>query len=578
MLFQATLLIDLTAMAACLWMSFYLFARGFPSPITMRGAVLLLSLSTFFFGAYNNIFEQIPGTAALRATCLIIGMMAWHDATLHLLPNPVRKRHRPWSAGIYLLGIITILLLITSQNSFVSEQGNNLYVARMGVGLPYILYGVFELVAFTGIFYNLLAHNQVGLTTEGRYFLFATSITVAGLGYGLMGLAISPPLPRIGQDLSIFLGVFIIGISVARHQTLVERRTTLQDFPVTSLTILLLTITYTFIAIRFEHPLELVGPIVAFVILTHALYDLVREFLERLRRRNESQFRKQLRRLENAGAEDTLRLRLQEGLDLLCQTINSSHGFIAIRREKEFVVVATRQSVQVDRRFPASTLAYDDILRTENMQIPNIQYFAPSFDGQNQIAVMGIGAPNTRLDYSRDDLNLLSEVADQIGTIVSLGNIQPQIKQILKQSEINESEASMVAGEMLSAMGINPDAEFTKIVEDGLRHISDYIFLGQSPLADKLGVQAESQIERGRDLHQKLLDAIELLKPAEKRPPEPLPRVWYNHAVLHDAYVEGAPNREIMARLYISEGTFNRTRRNAIRGLARLLMEKYPAK
>jgi DNA-binding CsgD family transcriptional regulator len=44
--------------------------------------------------------------------------------------------------------------------------------------------------------------------------------------------------------------------------------------------------------------------------------------------------------------------------------------------------------------------------------------------------------------------------------------------------------------------------------------------------------------------------------------------------VLHDAYVEGVPNREIMARLYISEGTFNRTRRNAIRGLARLLAEK----
>jgi DNA-binding CsgD family transcriptional regulator len=39
-------------------------------------------------------------------------------------------------------------------------------------------------------------------------------------------------------------------------------------------------------------------------------------------------------------------------------------------------------------------------------------------------------------------------------------------------------------------------------------------------------------------------------------------------------YVEGVQNREIMARLYISEGTFNRTRRNAIRGLARLLVEK----
>jgi hypothetical protein len=29
-----------------------------------------------------------------------------------------------------------------------------------------------------------------------------------------------------------------------------------------------------------------------------------------------------------------------------------------------------------------------------------------------------------------------------------------------------------------------------------------------------------------------------------------------------------------MARLYISEGTFNRTRRNAIRGLARMLGER----
>jgi hypothetical protein len=126
-------------------------------------------------------------------------------------------------------------------------------------------------------------------------------------------------------------------------------------------------------------------------------------------------------------------------------------------------------------------------------------------------------------------------------------------------------------------MGSNPDQEFVKIVEEGLRHLSDYIVLGQSPLADKLGVKAGSHIERGRELQKTIVASIELLRPADKRPPEPLPRVWYNHAVLHDTYVEGVPNREIMARLYISEGTFNRTRRNAIRGLARLLMEKKTA-
>jgi DNA-binding NarL/FixJ family response regulator len=89
-----------------------------------------------------------------------------------------------------------------------------------------------------------------------------------------------------------------------------------------------------------------------------------------------------------------------------------------------------------------------------------------------------------------------------------------------------------------------------------------------------MGIQAETHIERGKRLQQLIMDSIELLKPAEKRPSEPLPRIWYNYAVLHDAYVEGVQNREIMARLYISEGTFNRTRRNAIRGLARTLAER----
>jgi hypothetical protein len=37
--------------------------------------------------------------------------------------------------------------------------------------------------------------------------------------------------------------------------------------------------------------------------------------------------------------------------------------------------------------------------------------------------------------------------------------------------------------------------------------------------------------------------------------------------------MEDRLNREIMSQLYISEGTFNRTRRAAIRSVARLLGE-----
>jgi hypothetical protein len=71
-----------------------------------------------------------------------------------------------------------------------------------------------------------------------------------------------------------------------------------------------------------------------------------------------------------------------------------------------------------------------------------------------------------------------------------------------------------------------------------------------------------------------LVEAIETLRPGGTRPKEPLPREWENYVVLHDAYIEGVANREIMARLYTSEGTFNRIRRKALRGVARYLLEK----
>ena len=55
---------------------------------------------------------------------------------------------------------------------------------------------------------------------------------------------------------------------------------------------------------------------------------------------------------------------------------------------------------------------------------------------------------------------------------------------------------------------------------------------------------------------------------------EPVPREWHSYVVLHDAYWERIPNQDIMSKLYISEGTFHRTRRAAVRSVARALLEK----
>ena len=64
------------------------------------------------------------------------------------------------------------------------------------------------------------------------------------------------PLPRIIPDLLIFSGIFLLGISVARHQTMIERHTTIQDFPVSLLTIFCLVGFYVLLG---AHRLQILG-------------------------------------------------------------------------------------------------------------------------------------------------------------------------------------------------------------------------------------------------------------------------------------------------------------------------------
>ena len=275
--------------------------------------------------------------------------------------------------------------------------------------------------------------------------------------------------------------------------------------------------------------------------------------------------------------EEALKSRLQNGLDLLCQTLEAPGGFVAIRQGEKFVVLAGRSSVPIGSEMDVSLLACDDISHPKAEQLSALAWIAPSFEGHMQVAAVGIEKSRSRMEYSKGNLELLAEVADQIGTLVSLSNLQSRqgdVRAVEVEARANAEELKAATGEMFDSISVQTDDEFIRIVEEALRHLPDTVTLGQSALAAKISIKADSHIERGKHLQELLTNSIEAFRPGEKRPPEPLPRVWYNHAVLYDAYVEGVPNREIMARLYISEGTFNRTRRNAIRGLARMLMEK----
>ena len=78
-------------------------------------------------------------------------------------------------------------------------------------------------------------------------------------------------------------------------------------------------------------------------------------------------------------------------------------------------------------------------------------------------------------------------------------------------------------------------------------------------------------------LREALTQAIGRLRPQGPRPnpgPQGAQGGWLHYLVLQEAYVEGRPNKQIMQRYHLSEGTFHRARRRAIDVLAADLAER----
>jgi hypothetical protein len=133
---------------------------------------------------------------------------------------------------------------------------------------------------------------------------------------------------------------------VARYQSLVERRATLRDFPISALAVFCLSAVYLYIAWQIGlSPIAMIL-VTGLAILTHSTYNLVREFLDRLRSKDESVFRQQLRRLEaNVDGYSSLQECLQDGLELLCQILEGSGAFIAVQHDTQYIVLASHHSI-----------------------------------------------------------------------------------------------------------------------------------------------------------------------------------------------------------------------------------------
>lgn len=559
MLTTITYTTHVLAMAISLWMAFYLFARGYPNRITLRAVLALLAISVFFLGTYNYFQSPALHTIQLRAALLVIALVSWYSTTFTLLTQQKQTRYRWMEITIYVMGGISVILLVAIESTEGIKLENLMYTAYLESNLVNILYGTTQVTAAIGILFNLTIQERIRYTTEGKYYFLASLFLIFALAYGILSLVIDARFPRVIQDGLVFGGIFLLGISIARHQSLVERRTIWQDFPIAMLGMSGVVAFYLIICYWLKIPKHLWGNIVALVITTHSLYDLGREAVERWRKKEENLFRRKAH-VSRKLADEVLRSHLDQELSLLLKTLNAAGGLIAIRQDNALVVVASRKSLPVNSKIPDLPDANEELLRIEG-KLTGLVWIFQAFEGMESIALVGIGPSNTKLEYSTGDLELLEEFTEQVGTFISI-------------SKSHNNEIQSAPERLTESLALPPEGDWGKIVEDALRRFSDFLSLGESPLTECIGIKEESQIERGKQVQAKLGEAIQSLRPQGERPPEPLPREWYNFVVLYDAYVKGVPNREVMARLFVSEGTFHRIRRHAVRGVARYLAEK----
>lgn len=121
--------------------------------------------------------------------------------------------------------------------------------------------------------------------------------------------------------------------------------------------------------------------------------------------------------------------------------------------------------------------------------------------------------------------------------------------------------------------------EIEKLLPDALGHFYDFSYLGTHPLAQlsvisRLIVHDQTpltHVDRGRALSRALQVAVDELKPNEGQARNGREARFYS--ILHQEYCEGKENSEVALNLAISERTFYRDRKRALRTLAQILTD-----
>lgn len=605
MLYTFTVVVNLTALAVAVWLGIYIVTRSPRSQIAWLAGLALWSIGGFFLNVLlalnpppspalmplwvRPLLWFWPASAFnggwgnwLQGWQITPAVMIWHHVTLLIRTGRMNR----WRWTRVMIGYVIAIAAIIGQRYtglvFTTTSGDPLYLTTLVPGPLYPLY-MLALLIFTGLsLINLIRSARAAPTVVQRkqLDLMVTATVVAGLAgpISFISYRLDFLLPRVTVTLLLGSAVFMIGYGVARYSALIEGRVIGRDFLYNGLVILLIATVYMFVVwssvVIYGVPVVALTIVVILAVLTHSLVDVGRRLFDFIFYNRETrELRAQLRHLaQRAYKAESLAENLASALETLCRFVHATYGLIILFREEGLELAAShgwRHSIPTLQR---NDLTSDDVVQLSpgrfEAPLEEATLLIPLYAGEVQQGVLMLGPPENALAYAKSDVERLLEAGDRIADLIRDAHRESEhLAQLTQLVQRTPSRLSL-------------DSEIpVRSVEEALRNLYDYAYLSDCALAKLKRVQVASSssgsthLDRGKHVYQAILEALEKLRPPGDLPREPVPRQWYPYLILHNAYLENQPNNEIMMRLYISEGTFNRTRRAAIRALARTLSE-----
>ena len=627
LLFASISAINFVCLTVSLWLGFYIVTRSPRSRVSWLASATLWSLCGYFLNSLTYI-QGPPGEGILPwwwGWGVVIAAPLWFHLSVSLLPGKPAKKQHLLVIPFYLLALNFVAMEAYTPWVFTgTTMKPPIYNSAQRPGPLYPLFGLYLIAVPTLSLYNFrLGWRRAKSPPIQRQFatlLWATSLAVFSGIVTSLSTWLGLDTPTLISNLSLGVGVALLGYGMARYNALIEGRAIGLDFIYTFLVTGLVIGAYLLAALISDLAFDV--PFIAFIfiimlaIVSHSLYDWARTYLDRLFYRQQYRdLRANLRDFAHTTTPDhDIRDRLQVILQNLCRSLKVSRGFIALREEESFAVIANWK-VDLGQSVASDALATDEITvlsppmeslgpaDTSTLRQPfdgaqttaglstSMEMIVPLHAGGEQIGAIVLGPRTTGVSYTEDDLTLLEDLADTVASVVHTVRLQErsvqQIDSLLREVREREQELQGRMREALAAearpliLQGQSEREAISLVEDALRHLHDYPYLGEHTLAQLRIIESHldvqegafvTHLDRGKALQEVLIAAIEKLKPPGPQPSPPT-REWHQYVILHDCYVLGKLNRDVMSALYISEGTFNRARRRAIRGVTRALAE-----